>query len=165
VLFVATATASDAEMAARIVTHRAVRPADWRTVEAPLDLAGAIRVATRPDDLVLVDCLTLWVSNLILERLGDDRTEEDLPATVWPTIEADVLAATRDLLDVARLSQASFIFISNEVGLGIVPSFPLGRRYRDVLGRVNQLVAHEAELVILMIAGLPIDLRRFAVES
>jgi adenosylcobinamide kinase/adenosylcobinamide-phosphate guanylyltransferase len=164
VLFVATATASDGEMTERIAAHRAARPAQWRTVEAPLDLVSAIRAEARRDDLVLIDCLTLWVSNLILERLGDARTSEDLSAEAWSEIEAEILAATRELLDAARLSQASFIFISNEVGLGIVPAFPLGRYYRDVLGRMNQLVARAADQVVLMVAGLPVDLRRFVVE-
>jgi adenosylcobinamide kinase/adenosylcobinamide-phosphate guanylyltransferase len=160
VLFVATATAGDGEMAGRIAGHRASRPAEWRTVEAPTDLASAIRVHVQPDDLVLVDCLTLWVSNLILRPCADSTTDEDLSPEAWSAIERDVVVATRELMDAARDVDASFIFISNEVGLGVVPAFPLGRYYRDILGRVNQAIAAEAEPVILMIAGLPIDLRR-----
>jgi adenosylcobinamide kinase/adenosylcobinamide-phosphate guanylyltransferase len=158
VLFVATAQAGDEEMARRIAAHRASRPARWRTVEAPLDLAEAIRANARPDDLVLVDCLTLWVSNLILVRLGD-RAVDTLSPAEWSEIESDVLVATDELLEAARTVGASFILISNEVGLGIVPEYPLGRAYRDVLGRVNQVIAAIADPVLLMIAGLAVDLR------
>jgi adenosylcobinamide kinase/adenosylcobinamide-phosphate guanylyltransferase len=162
VLYLATATADDDEMAERIAAHRAARLVEWRTVEAPLDLATALRAQARPGDLVLVDCLTVWTSNVVLERLGGGATDDDLPAAAWRTVEADVLAAARDLLRAARDLKVTLILISNEVGMGVVPPFPLGRRYRDVLGRVNQAVASEADKVILMIAGLPIDLRRLA---
>jgi adenosylcobinamide kinase/adenosylcobinamide-phosphate guanylyltransferase len=161
VLYLATATAIDDEMTERIAAHRAARPVEWRTVEAPLDLAAALRAQARPGDLVLVDCLTVWTSNAILERLGGSAAD-DLPAAAWRTIEAEVLAAARDLLRAAKSAEVALILISNEVGMGVVPPFPLGRRYRDVLGRVNQAVASEADKVILMIAGLPIDLRRLA---
>jgi adenosylcobinamide kinase/adenosylcobinamide-phosphate guanylyltransferase len=135
VLFLATATAGDDEMAERIARHRAERPADWRTIEEPIDLVGALRREARPGDLIVVDCLTLWVSNLLLA--GGD-----------PDVEP--------LLDLGL----ELILVSNEVGLGLVPDNPLGRAYRDVLGQVNRAVAARAESVVFMVAGLPVDLRR-----
>ena len=165
VLFVATATAGDAEMAERIATHQANRPAEWRTVEEPIDLAGAIRTHAHPIDLVIVDCLTLWVSNLIFQIMPGAATNEDIPASTWLRLEDAVLIGTRDALDAARKSGASAVIISNEVGLGVVPPHPLGRNYRDVLGRVNQVVAAEADAVILMVAGLPLRIKASPYQS
>lgn len=162
VLFLATATAGDPEMAARIAAHRAARPAHWRTIESPSALASTVRSHARPDDLVLVDCLTLWVSNVVLDRVGDTRNVSSVPSRVWRSIQADLVAEVRDLIDTARASQVSLILVSNEVGMGIVPAHPLGRQYRDLLGQVNRVAASLADSVILMIAGLPIDLRSLA---
>lgn len=164
VLYIATATAGDAEMAERIAAHRAARPATWRTIEAPDALAEAVRANAAPGDVVVVDCLTLWVSNVILGRIGDAEVET-LVAAQWDAIEAELSAAAVDLLATARERDVALILVSNEVGLGVVPPYPLGRRYRDALGRVNQTMARQADSVVLMVAGLPVDLRRFvAVE-
>lgn len=164
VLFLATATAGDAEMADRIAAHRAARPAAWRTVEEPANLAAAVRDHARAGETVLVDCLTLWVSNLLLGRL--DRLgaadPDAIPARDWNAGERELLDATADLLATARARNLSLILVSNEVGLGLVPATPLGRRYRDALGRVNRLAAAAADPVVLMVAGLPVDLRRLA---
>lgn len=162
VLFLATATAGDDEMAVRIAAHRAARHPAWRTVEAPLDLVSAVRAHARPGDALLVDCLTLWVSNRMLERLG--RADPDaLPETAWrrleADLEADLLTDLDALLATTRTIGAAVILVSNEVGLGVVPASPLGRRYRDVLGRVNQAAARAADRVTLMVAGLPMELR------
>lgn len=162
VLFLATATAGDAEMADRIAAHRAARPAAWRTVEEPADLAAAVRDHARAGEIVLIDCLTLWVSNRLLGRLGADADLDALPGSAWTAIEAELLDAAADLLATARQRDLSLILVSNEVGLGLVPPTPLGRRYRDALGRVNRLAAAAADPVILMVAGLPVDLRRLA---
>ena len=143
VLFAATAQPFDDEMRARIAVHRAERPAHWRTMEEPLDLAA--RLAERLEHgtpvLVVVDCLTLWVSNLLLA----------LPESA--DAEGAAAERARDLLSVLAGSRASSILVTNEVGLGVVPATPLGRRYRDALGRVNQLVASAADEVILLAAG------------
>lgn len=163
VLYLATATAGDDEMAERIAAHRASRPPAWRTVEASYDLADAVRAHARPNEVVLVDCLTLWVSNVILRQLGRESDTAAVPQSEWTAIEAQLLAATDNLLATARVMDTRLILVSNEVGMGLVPPSPLGRRYRDLLGRVNQVVAHRANSVVLMIAGLPVDLRRLAV--
>jgi adenosylcobinamide kinase / adenosylcobinamide-phosphate guanylyltransferase len=137
VLFVATAEPRDAEMAERITRHRAERDPAWTTVEAPLDLAGALAAA--PDGAcVIVDCLTLWVAN----RLEDGEAEVVRLAT-----EAAALAAART---------APTIAVSNEVGMGVVPASAIGRRYRDVLGRVNATWAERAGEAALVIAGRPL---------
>lgn len=141
VLFVATAQPFDDEMAERITRHQAQRPDHWRTVEAPTEIAAAVDGEAR---VVLVDCMTLLVSNLLMV-LGDDleRAGEVVSA------ELDALLAQIDAND------QHWIIISNEVGLGIVPVNRLTRTYRDELGRANQRLAAAADEVILMVAGLP----------
>jgi adenosylcobinamide kinase/adenosylcobinamide-phosphate guanylyltransferase len=157
VVFLATAVAGDAEMAARIARHRAARPAEWRTVEEPEELARAVGERGGPGDLVVIDCLTLWVSNVLLRQIGDSDRSENLSGEAWLAVESDLLARVEELLATARTRELSLILVSNEVGLGVVPATALGRRYRDVLGRVNRAVARRADRVLLMVAGLPLD--------
>jgi adenosylcobinamide kinase/adenosylcobinamide-phosphate guanylyltransferase len=163
VLFVATATAGDAEMAERITRHRAQRPSDWRTLEEPVHLLHAIRASAQPGDVVLVDCLTLWVSNLLGEAIGAEADPDVLPLETWQAFETALVTEAESLVAFARDYDLRLILVSNEVGLGIVPATPLGRHYRDLLGRVNQAVASTADSVVLMIAGLPVDLRQLTV--
>lgn len=148
VLFVATAEALDDEMRLRIAHHRASRPAHWRTLEAPMQVGAAI--ATQPNaEAIVLDCLTLLVSNVLLAQ-GSTASEAQVQAAV--DAEIDALLAT-------YLEQAAhWIVVSNEVGMGVVPATPLGRLYRDVLGRTNQRLARHASRVILMVAGLPMRL-------
>jgi adenosyl cobinamide kinase/adenosyl cobinamide phosphate guanylyltransferase len=136
--YVATAEAGDEEMAARIKAHRERRGRSWHTTEAPRDLRSALAKADGTP--VLVDCLTLWLSNLILAEADVEREIETLDG---------ILATTT----------APTVVVSNEVGLGIVPDFPLGRRFRDMQGILNQRVAARADRVILMTAGLPLALK------
>ena len=141
VLFVATAEALDDEMAARIRRHQVDRPAHWWTVEEPLDLVGAL--SPPPDcDVLLLDCLTLWVSNLLMQD-----------------IECDASAAAAELLTCYEVSDAHWIVVSNEVGLGVVPDNLLSRRFTDELGHVNHLFAAAADDVALVTAGLPLWLK------
>lgn len=149
VLFVATAEAGDAEMAAKIDRHRAERPAHWRTLEAPGDLAGAL-AATPPTPAVVLDCVTLWVSNLLL-----------VEGATWDGAAAELDA----LLDWYRASQSHLIVVSNEVGLGLVPPDPISRAYREWLGWFNQRLAAEADQVYLAVAGLLIDVKKLASEQ
>ncbi len=139
-VYLATATAGDAEMAERIARHRARRGDAWRLVEEPLDLPAALRAAARPDAIVLVECLTLWLSNL----LGAAREVE---------AEADRLVAT--LADVAGPA----VLVTNEVGSGIVPENALARRYVDHLGVLNRRVAAAVDEAVLVVAGLPLRLK------
>ena len=140
VTFVATAEALDEEMALRVARHRAERPETWTTVEEPLDLAGALDAAG--GDAVIVDCLTLWVSNLVASGLADDEVE-------GRATEAAALAARR---------RSPTFVVTNEVGLGIVPASELGRRFRDLLGRVNAIWVSEAAEVLLVVAGRALKL-------
>lgn len=144
--YIATAQAGDAEMAERIARHRARRRAGWRTVEEPLKLAEAIGGQARPETVLLVDCLTLWLSNLMLA-------------------EADVEAQVERLLAALRDAPGPVIVVSNEVGLGIVPDNALARRFRDVAGLANQRVAEIADEVVLVTAGLPLSLKGQRVDG
>jgi adenosyl cobinamide kinase/adenosyl cobinamide phosphate guanylyltransferase len=141
VSFVATAPAIDADMEQRIERHRAERPAGWTTVEAPIELHDALRVAD-DDTLVIIDCLTLWVSNLMYAGRSDDQVRD--------------AAASTSALAAARLGPV--VAVSNEVGMGIHPETPLGRRYRDLLGWVNQTWAAASTTSLLLVAGRAIEL-------
>ena len=139
-VYLATATAGDDEMAARIAQHRDRRHASWRAVEEPLDLAGALAREAKPDTVVLVECLTLWLTNLMGAGRDPDAETERLVAALG--------AAAGDV-----------ILVTNEVGSGIVPDNALARRYADALGILNQRVAGVCDRVILMAAGLPLAVK------
>jgi adenosylcobinamide kinase / adenosylcobinamide-phosphate guanylyltransferase len=160
VLFVATAQALDDDMARRVAAHRAERPPGWDTLESPLALPEELRraldmaaAAGAPYATVAIDCLTLWVSNLLLAL--DER--DDAESTIGARVAA--LLAVREA-DRARAPAARWVVVSNEVGLGVVPPTPLGRRYRDALGRANRMVAAAADEVTLMVAGMELPLKR-----
>lgn len=145
VTFIATAERrDDHEMHAKIERHRSERPDSWITIEEPIQLAHAVRKASANSDIVLIDCLTLFASNL-LEAYGEDsdglQTQID------------------DLLLALRQPRCSIVLVSNEVGSGVVPAYELGRRFRDLVGEINQHVASVANTVLLMVAGLPFPLK------
>ena len=123
-------------------------------------LLHAIQANSTPGDTVVVDCLTLWVSNVLLKAIGPERDADTIPQEVWTVIEASLVNEANALLTVARDRDLMLILVSNEVGMGVVPATSLGRHYRDILGRVNQVMGSTADSVILMIAGLPVDLRQ-----
>lgn len=137
--YVATAQALDDEMAERIAHHRARRDSRWHTVDAPLDLVDALE-ALPGDRPVLVDCLTLWLTNVMLA-------------------ERDVEAESQRLADALARPRGRWVVVANEVGLGIVPDNALARRFRDAAGRLNQMVAAQADGVIFMVAGLPMKVK------
>ncbi|NBJ12896.1 bifunctional adenosylcobinamide kinase/adenosylcobinamide-phosphate guanylyltransferase [Microvirga arsenatis] len=139
--YIATAQAFDEEMGERIAQHRREREdGSWRTVDAPLALAEAIEAQAGPAGVVLVDCLTLWLSNMVLAERDPERES------------ARLIQAVRD-------AQGPVILVSNEVGQGIVPATPLGRRFRDAQGRLNQRVAEACDAVVFVAAGCPILLK------
>lgn len=146
VLFVATAQAFDDEMRERIARHRQERPAGWTTVEAPQQVGAAIAAALGGHDTVLVDCITLLASNVLL-ALPEDVAQA--------AVNRAVLAEVDALLAVQAASAATWLVVSNEVGLGVVPPTRLGRFYRDALGYANQRLARAADEVLLLVAGLP----------
>ena len=135
-VFIATARAFDGEMQSRIAAHVAARDARWITVEAHIDLIAALKVEARPGRIVLVDCLTLWLTNVMLSG-------------------GDIDAATATLAAFVPCLKASVVFVSNEVGGGIVPDNALARRFRDAQGRLNQAMARACDTVLLVTAGLP----------
>ncbi len=155
VLYLATGIAGDAEMAERVRRHQARRPAHWRTLEEPLDLAprlGSELSAPGAAPAVLVDSLDMWVSNLLLQHeSGSDAALESL-----------ALAGLDGLLDACRANGAALVLVSAEVGLSLVPPYPLGRRFQDLLGLVNQRAAAAAQQVYLVVAGVAVDLKALA---
>lgn len=182
VLYVATLQPFDAEMEARVVSHRASRPANWRTLETPYDLAGAILANLQAEKLVLLDCLTLWTSNHILKYMAPDLEKEtgtagDLPPAGsdpapnqpvadinYGNLETALVRELEQLLAGLKERGTGLVMVSNEVGMGLVPPYPLGRAYRDLLGRLNQRLTALADEVFLVVAGIPVDLKKFQAE-
>jgi adenosylcobinamide kinase / adenosylcobinamide-phosphate guanylyltransferase len=146
VTFLATAQALDDEMSARIQKHKAERPAHWQTLEIPLDIAS--HVGRIKSDVVILDCMTLLATNLLMQFVKDDLVDEA------PFAEA-IHKEVDDLFAAIRTGKKDWIIISNEIGLGLVPPYQMGRVYRDLLGWANQRLAHEADEVIFMVAGIP----------
>ncbi len=144
VLFVATAAPEDPEMAERILRHKADRPPHWKTIEAPLDVVGAVRAAGA---VVLVDCVTIWISNLLYEHRSLDRASR----------EKRILGEVETLAVALREREA--IVVSNEVGEGVVPESSVAREFRDLQGQANQILAGEASRVLVLVAGIPIQLK------
>ena len=145
-LYLATATAGDEDMAARIARHRADRGQGWTTREEPLEVVRALRAEARPGKVVVVDCLTLWLSNVMLAG-------------------RDPAPALADLAEAVSGLAGPAILVSNEVGMGIVPDHRLGRDFRDWQGRANQEIARVCDAAILIAAGLPVQLKPAATPS
>jgi adenosylcobinamide kinase/adenosylcobinamide-phosphate guanylyltransferase len=144
VTFIATGRRTDAEMRKKIARHCRERPSAWRTIEAPLELSKAIRSSSRESDVVLIDCLTVYVANVMgVGRKSKSDSKERINA----------------VCDAIRTADASVIAVSNEVGSGVVPPYRSGRAYRDFLGQMNQKVAQIADNVILMVAGVPMTVK------
>jgi adenosylcobinamide kinase/adenosylcobinamide-phosphate guanylyltransferase len=144
VTFVATARSCDDEMRSKIERHRAERPSHWDTKEAPLEIAETIRAENDRNQVVVVDCLTLFASNL-MEAHGGDR--------------GAIAGAVDELCASLSDAERAIVLVSNEVGSGIVPAYPAGRQFRDLLGEINQRVAAVSDQVVLMIAGQPLAIK------
>jgi adenosylcobinamide kinase/adenosylcobinamide-phosphate guanylyltransferase len=170
VTYLATSEANDAEMASRVAAHRAARPAAWATVECPLDVPAVVRAraGTGGSSVFLMDCVTFWVSNLIFS-VGDlggtdpgDGFNYDkslLTASQEAAVARRIADAVDDLLAALAETGVTFLAVSNEVGLGVVPEYPLARLYRDQLGWANQRLAALADRVFFLVSGIPLDLR------
>ncbi len=141
-LFIATARALDEEMAERIRLHKSSRGPDWQLVEEPIEISKALRTRCGDVEAVLIDCLTVWLSNVLLEK-GDQKID----------------MYQDDLLETLSAREQTVVVVSNEVGMSIVPENPLGRKFRDLSGQINQKIAAMADKVIFLTAGLPMVLK------
>jgi adenosylcobinamide kinase/adenosylcobinamide-phosphate guanylyltransferase len=145
-LFLATCEVLDDEMARRVENHRKTRGPEWETVEEPVEIVERIRQYGEKVEVILIDCVTLWLSNLLMKGEADSTVMDEVARFV------EVLGQER----------TSFVIVSNEVGMGIVPADPLSRRFRDLAGTANQRIAHGVDTVILMVSGIPLFLKGIA---
>ena len=150
VTYLATCQALDEEMALRIEEHKKRRPKNWKTIEEPLNASSVIEKEGKSDRVILLDCLALLVANLIFSK-GDSTSEP---------IDQAVLNEIKTLAKISKDVPASVIIVTNEVGMGIVPEYPLGRAYRDTLGKANQILASEADEVYLLVCGIPVNVKQ-----
>jgi adenosylcobinamide kinase / adenosylcobinamide-phosphate guanylyltransferase len=149
VCFIATATAGDAEMHQRIQTHQAARPSHWTTLEVPLNIPQSLG-SSQEYDAILLDCLTMLTANILMQYPD---------GTAYPVVESRLDEEVDSLMKTIQTSSADWIIVSNEVGMGVVPPYELGRYYRDLLGRANQKIASIANHVLFMVAGIPMVIK------
>ena len=142
-IFLATSEVLDDGMALRVENHKRMRGAEWKTIEEPVEIVERISQSQEEGAIILLDCITLWLSNLLIKGTDDSRIMEEVNR---------LTAAIQE-------SPASFIIVSNEVGMGIVPVDPLGRRFRDLSGTANQRIAEAADAVVFMVSGIPLFLK------
>jgi adenosylcobinamide kinase/adenosylcobinamide-phosphate guanylyltransferase len=142
-IYLATCEALDEEMVKRIEQHQLRRGSDWQTVEESIKIADAIKQHEKDMEVILLDCMTLWLSNLLMRKKEDGEIMNELDK----------------FIDTMNQAQSSFVIVSNEVGMGLVPVEPLGRRFRDLSGMANQKIAEVAQTVVFMVSGIPIFLK------
>jgi adenosylcobinamide kinase / adenosylcobinamide-phosphate guanylyltransferase len=161
VLYVATSESKDDEMRRRVTKHRAERPPAWGTLEASRNVAQALRQERSAARVVLLDCMTFLVANHLMDAAApkDDPFDDPSADPFDVRIEADVVAEVDALVAYVRESEVEMLVVSNEVGLGVVPPYELGRAYRDILGRANQILARHADEVQLLVAGIPLKVK------
>jgi adenosylcobinamide kinase/adenosylcobinamide-phosphate guanylyltransferase len=161
VLYVATSETKDEEMQQRVEKHRAERPSAWGTVEAPRNVAQALRQERSAAKVILLDCMTFLVANHLMDVAApeDDPFDEPRSDPFDVQIEADVVAEVEAIIDYMKETEVEMLVVSNEVGLGVVPPYELGRAYRDILGRANQILARHADEVLLLVAGIPMQVK------
>jgi adenosylcobinamide kinase/adenosylcobinamide-phosphate guanylyltransferase len=178
VLYAATLAPYDDEMRERVVRHRLSRPASWKTVEAPYELLAGLKQGYGGESTVLVDCLTLWTTNHLMRAFGweaagvpeeldpdaiakpDELEPVAVPAADFKLLEQNLIQQLDEIINWLRQENCNLILVSNEVGLGLVPPYPLGRVYRDILGRINQRTAALADEVFFCFAGIPVDIKK-----
>ena len=154
VIYLATAQAGDAEMQTRIAHHQARRPSKWHTLECTIELAQAILQTSTPDNLILIDCLTLWLSNLLFsENVASPEVGKVIPPQIFSIQRSAFLLALENL-------PGDVIMVSNEVGMGIIPNGAISRWFVDEAGRLNQAVAAQCEQVSWVAAGLPLHFKQ-----
>jgi adenosylcobinamide kinase / adenosylcobinamide-phosphate guanylyltransferase len=162
VLYVATARALDEEMTQRVERHQGERPAGWRTLEAPIQVGAAVRSSYTSEQSVILDCVTMLVTNLILDLCPDgDQISAAAEAQTTATIKTELDGLLACLQD----TPATWIIVSNEVGMGLVPPYPLGRLFRDLLGWANQRLAEAADEVYLLVAGIPVPIGQYRLND
>jgi adenosylcobinamide kinase/adenosylcobinamide-phosphate guanylyltransferase len=189
VTYIATSQTYDEEMTQRVSAHQASRPETWTTVECPVEVAAAVRAAAAAESgrgagaadsagappVILLDCVTLWVTNLLFSggAFGGSEPPEDgynydkdlLPADEERAAAARVTTAVTDLLAAVAETGVTLVAVTNEVGLGVVPEYPLARLYRDQLGWANQRLARDADGLYLLVSGYPLDVKALAADS
>lgn len=141
VAFLATCIPSDDEMKERVKRHRNSRPKEWKTIEEPIEVTSALKNLIQ-FDAVIIDCITLFLTNLMMEEMSDE----------------EILSKVTNLVQVAKESDFSTVIVSNEVGSGVVPPSEMGRRFRDLAGLANQMIAQDADEVYLMVSGIPVEI-------
>ena len=154
VIYIATAQIRDEEMALRVKKHQQQRPSTWRLIEEPRNIRDTLLQLKDEDVIILLDCVTLWLTNLLLA--GNLKNDDDLSNN---KLEPQILDIVKDVAQLARDIKPQVIFVSNEVGQGIVPEYPLARAYRDLAGRSNQILAHSADQVYMVVAGFPMEIK------
>lgn len=164
VIYIATAQVLDQEMAWRVQKHRQQRPAHWQLLEEPYAIPDALEKLRHEEAVILLDCVTIWLSNLLLQTLDSGSAESASPDTLTPEDEASILANVRKAATLAQEITPQVIMVTNEVGQGIVPENPLARAYRDLAGRANQLLAHHADAVYWVVAGYPLEVKKSGQE-
>ena len=161
VLYVATSESKDEEMEERVIKHQADRPSAWETVEASRNVAQAIRQVRSDASVILLDCMTFLVANHLMDAAApeDDPFDDPSADPFDKKIERAIVAETEALIAYVQDADVELIVVSNEVGLGLVPAYELGRAYRDVLGRANQILAKHADEVLFLVAGIPMKVK------
>lgn len=155
VVYLATAAALDGEMKERIKAHKKARPSSWLTLEETIEVVKALREIPPEEEVVLLDCLTLWISNMMLEKAG---AQEPSGGRV-KSLEDELIREGEGLIQELEKRKQKVIVVTNELGLGVVPEFVLGRIFRDTVGKVNQLVARSADEVYFLISGIPMKIK------
>lgn len=171
VIYIATAQIWDEEMALRVKKHQLQRPDTWRLIEEPVNICETLFQLKDQDGVILLDCVTLWLTNLLLAGQAHPPTPscpdgEDVPLSLPKDhdvfnneLEPQILDMVKEVANLAREIRPQVIFVSNEVGQGIVPEYPLARAYRDLAGRSNQILAHSADQVYMVVAGYPMEIK------